>query len=182
MKKLGLLLIALIISVDLMAQNQSYGVVADQSSIAYSAKHLLHSWKGVNQNVLGIAVVDQKNQQIEQLAIAAKVSDFDSKNSNRDAHALEVLEALSFPTVKFYATAIDLKQSTSTIEGQLTFHGQTKTIALQLDRSFSEEGLRISGNFDVIPSHYQIPLPSFLSVAIEDLLEVSFELVLHPKD
>lgn len=180
MKKLGLLLIALIISVDLMAQNQSYGVVADQSSIEYSAKHLLHSWKGVNRNVLGIAVVDQ--QQIEQLAIVAKVSDFDSKNSNRDAHALEVLEALSYPTIKFYTTAIDLKQSSSIIEGELTFHGQTKTIALQLDRSFNKEGLRISGNFNVIPSQYQIPLPSFLSVAIEDLLEVSFELVLQPKD
>jgi len=34
----------------------------------------------------------------------------------------------------------------------------------------------------VIPSQYQIPLPSFLSVVIEDLLEVSFELVLQPKD
>jgi len=127
-------------------------------------------------------VVDQQKQQIEQLAIAAKVSEFDSKNSNRDAHALEVLEALSYPTVKFYTTAIDLKQSSSIIEGELTFHGQTKTIALQLDRSFNKEGLRISGNFAVIPSQYQIPLPSFLSVVIEDLLEVSFELVLQPKD
>jgi polyisoprenoid-binding protein YceI len=182
MKKLGFLLIALLISIDLMAQNQSYGVVTNQSSIVYSAKHLLHSWKGVNRNVLGIAVVDQQKQQIEQLAIAAKVSEFDSKNSNRDAHALEVLEALSYPTVKFYTTAIDLKQSSSIIEGELTFHGQTKTIALQLDRSFNKEGLRISGNFAVIPSQYQIPLPSFLSVVIEDLLEVSFELVLQPKD
>jgi len=182
MKKLGFLLIALLISIDLMAQNQSYGVVTNQSSIVYSAKHLLHSWKGVNRNVLGMAVVDQQKQQIEQLAIAAKVSEFDSKNSNRDAHALEVLEALSYPTVKFYTTAIDLKQSSSIIEGELTFHGQTKTIALQLDRSFNKEGLRISGNFAVIPSQYQIPLPSFLSVVIEDLLEVSFELVLQPKD
>ena len=182
MKKLGFLLIALLISIDLMAQNQSYGVVTNQSSIVYSAKHLLHSWKGVNRNVLGIAVVDQQKQQIEQLAIAAKVSEFYSKNSNRDAHALEVLEALSYPTVKFYTTAIDLKQSSSIIEGELTFHGQTKTIALQLDRSFNKEGLRISGNFAVIPSQYQIPLPSFLSVVIEDLLEVSFELVLQPKD
>ncbi len=32
--------------------------------------------------------------------------DFDSGNSNRDAHSLEVLEALKFPIIKFYSRII----------------------------------------------------------------------------
>ena len=66
---------------------------SEKSSLSYDAKHFLHAWSGVNDNISGVIVYDKE---ISKIAIAAKVVDFDSGNSNRDTHSLEVLEALKF--------------------------------------------------------------------------------------
>ena len=58
---------------------------------------------GVNDNVSGVIIYDNE---ISKIAIAAKVVDFDSGNSGRDSHSLEVLEALKFPNIKFYSDDI----------------------------------------------------------------------------
>ena len=57
----------------------------DESYIKYDAKHVLHAWVGINQNIKGVIVKDKK---IEKIDIAAQVVDFDSGNSGRDAHSL----------------------------------------------------------------------------------------------
>ena len=72
-------------------------VDSEKSSLSYDAKHFLHAWSGVNDNISGVIVYDKE---ISKIAIAAKVVDFDSGNSNRDAHSLEVLEVFKFPMVK----------------------------------------------------------------------------------
>ena len=46
------------------------------------------------------------NESISKIALAAQVIDFDSGNSGRDSHSLEVLEALKFPNIKFYSKAL----------------------------------------------------------------------------
>ena len=63
----------------------------EKSNIKYSAKHVLHAWEGINNDVSGVAVY---NESISKIALAAQVIDFDSGNSGRDSHSLEVLEAL----------------------------------------------------------------------------------------
>ena len=66
---------------------------ADQSYIKYDAKHVLHAWEGINENIKGVIV---KDQVIEKIAIAAQVVDFDSGNAGRDAHSLESWRRLNF--------------------------------------------------------------------------------------
>ena len=68
----------------------------EKSNIKYSAKHVLHAWEGINNDVSGVAVY---NESISKIALAAQVIDFDSGNSGRDSHSLEVLEALKFPNI-----------------------------------------------------------------------------------
>ena len=97
-----------------------------KSSITYSMNHLLHAWDGISEQVNGVVQLGPDNR-IEKVAIASKVSAFDSKNSNRDAHMLEVVEALKFPNISFYSTSItETKKGELDVKGVLQFHGVNK--------------------------------------------------------
>ena len=97
----------------------------EKSTISYNAKHVLHAWDGVNDNISGVIIYDNV---ISKIAIAAKVVDFDSGNSGRDSHSLEVLEALKFPNIKFYSDDISTQGNAITFNGDIEFHGQKKSI------------------------------------------------------
>ena len=75
------------------AQSEKWKINSSQSFISYSGNHILHSWEGINNNIFGLFVVNSENN-ISEIAILTKVEDFDSGNSNRDSHALEILESL----------------------------------------------------------------------------------------
>ena len=87
-------------------QSDQLRVNTNESYIKYFGDHLLHSWEGTNNKVNGLAVLDSKNKSLQKLAILLYVRDFDSQNSGRDAHALEVLEALKYPEINFYSESI----------------------------------------------------------------------------
>ena len=101
-KPLNILLIFFLSVFNLNSQ-QTIMLNKGESYIKYDAKHVLHAWEGINQNIKGVIVKDTK---IEKIAIAAQVVDFDSGNAGRDSHSLEVLEALKFPSIKFYSEKI----------------------------------------------------------------------------
>jgi polyisoprenoid-binding protein YceI len=153
--------------------------VNDQSSfIQYEGKHLLHDWDGINQKVKGIAVVDEATDKIVKIALLANVRDFDSNNSSRDAHALEVLEALQYPEIKFYSDEIKYNSKTVRFSGSLEFHGISITQSIEADLSKTELGTELLGEFQLIPSDFGIELPSFLSVKMKDLLKINYRIVI----
>jgi len=153
--------------------------VNDQSSfIQYEGKHLLHDWDGINQKVKGIAVVDESTDEIVKIALLANVRDFDSNNSSRDAHALEVLEALQYPEIKFYSDEIKYNSKTVRFSGSLEFHGISITQSIEADLSKTELGTELLGEFQLIPSDFGIELPSFLSVKMKDLLRINYRIVI----
>jgi polyisoprenoid-binding protein YceI len=153
--------------------------VNDQSSfIQYEGKHLLHDWDGINQKVKGIAVVDEATDEIVKIALLANVRDFDSNNSSRDAHALEVLEALQYPEIKFYSDEIKYNSKTVRFSGSLEFHGISISQSIEADLSKTELGTELLGEFQLIPSDFGIELPSFLSVKMKDLLRINYRIVI----
>ena len=83
-------------------------IVADKavSEITYSMVHPLHEWTGTSKDINGIIIYHEEESRIESVAISVLLSTFDSKNSNRDSHALEVLDAIKYPTVKFSSNNI----------------------------------------------------------------------------
>ena len=70
------------------------------SSVTYAMNHLLHSWDGTSRDLNG-AVQLNSTGKIEKVAIVTKVSAFDSENSNRDAHMMEITQAIKYPNVSF---------------------------------------------------------------------------------
>ena len=72
----------------------------------------------------GVIIIE--DDVISNIAVAAEIADFDSGNSNRDAHSLEVLEALKFPMIKYYSDNIKRDDEVGIINGKLEFHGEEK--------------------------------------------------------
>jgi polyisoprenoid-binding protein YceI len=89
------LILFLLVSSFLEAQQLRVETAA--SEITYEASHVVHDWSGTSKKVQGVVVL--KDAVPSRMAIATSVASFDSRNESRDAHALEVLEALLFPKV-----------------------------------------------------------------------------------
>ena len=146
---------------------------AEESNINYSAKHVLHAWEGVNDNIKGVVIYDGS---VSTIAIAAKVVDFDSGNSGRDSHSLEVLEALKFPNIKFYSDKVNSEGNAIIFEGEIEFHGEKKPIKVLASVEESDENIKIDGKFQIIPTEFSVTLPSFMLIEMEDYLNISFTL------
>ena len=143
------------------------------SKITYNARHTLSNWQGTNSNIKGVLVYEEG---ISKIAIAAKIQDFNSGNSDRDMLLLDFLNPFRFPFVKFYSD--DIKKSGNTIlfNGIIEFHGQKKSILVYSTIEDEDDSTIISGKFRLIPSEFLIELPSFMLIKMEDFLNIQFEL------
>ena len=120
-------------------------------------------------------VVNSENN-ISEIAILTKVEDFDSGNSNRDSHALEILESLKYPQIRFYSNNIIVNNDEVEIFGKLTFFGKSVEKKINSQIILDENQIILSGKFDLILSDFQIKLPSFLGVKIDDIVKISFKI------
>ena len=148
-----------------------------KSSITYSMNHLLHAWDGTSKDLNGVVVVGADNK-IEKVAIVSKVSAFDSENSNRDAHLLEVVEALKFPNISFYSTAItESKKGELDVKGILQFHGVNKEISFKANAIPGKNNVQVTGNFIFLLEDFKIERPSFMLKPVDNEVKVKFDVI-----
>lgn len=177
--KIKLSLLALIFCLKFnFAQEIQLKIETEESSIKYKGDHLLHSWEGINNNVNGIAILNSKSNKIEKIAILIYVRDFDSGNSGRDAHSLEVLEALKYPEIRFYSESIKIVEDKINFKGTFNFHGIKIEKELVGNLNRKNDIWDISGNFKLVPSDFGVKLPSFLSVKMKNLLDIDYSIAL----
>ncbi len=174
MKK-GLFLFLLLGCTLAVGQQTPWLMNGQRSSVTYRAVHPLHKWSGTNAQLKGLAYPDEQTQNLGRFAIVGEVRDFDSQNSNRDAHALEVLEVLDFPQVKFYCEKINHQETAGVLDGVVEFHGVKiqKTIETQIEDT--QEYVRLQGEFQIKASDFLIDLPSFMLAKIDDEIRILFD-------
>ena len=147
---------------------------SENSFITYEASHFLHDWSGTNQNVQGLLI---RNQDIfQKIAIAMYVRDFDSKNSNRDNNALEILEVLQFPKIEFFSEEIEWKDNEVKFGGELNFHGIELRKNITAKVNLKQNNLMFEGSFDLMLSDFEVPLPSFMLRKMKDEIIIKYQL------
>lgn|SRR5574341_131503 len=157
--------------------------VAGGSTLSYHLAHRLHSVDGVSHAVEGKArlLPDGKVQ----VMVRARVDSFDSGNSNRDAHMLEVTDAARDPWVVLKAVAdgvhVDAYPSELDVplRGALVLHGVTRDVAVAAKVRFqSPERAEVTASFPVSLTAHAVERPSLLFIKVEDRVEIAARLSL----
>jgi polyisoprenoid-binding protein YceI len=176
-KILGWLTGLTLLSVVLMAGTAKKKLVADKkmSSVTYTMRHPLHTWDGVSHDVNCALMYDEASKTIESVAVAIKVASFDSKDGNRDSHALEVLDGIRFPAVTFVSQSVQTATDGSlTATGKLTFHGVTKPAVLIGTHDDDGASLKVNGAFDIKMTDFNVERPSLLGMKADDIIKLKF--------
>ena len=100
---------------------------------------------------------------------------FNSGNSNRDSHAMEVVDAINHPAAKFLSDNITENGDSLKISGKLTFHGVTKEIMISAIQKWSDKNLEVEGGFDISLTAFKIERPSLLLMPVNDDLKFTFK-------
>lgn len=147
-----------------------------KSYIKYYMKHAVHAWSGISKD-LGCVVQLNGKDEIEKVAATVKVKSFDSDNSNRDSHMLEVTDALTYPSISFYSTSVTRSGSSYAVKGVLSFHGVDRPIAFEMTEERSGKERKLKGGFSFLLEDHLIERPSLFMVKTDNEVKVELFVV-----
>lgn len=177
MKKLKLFSVLLFIIAAQVLYAKPIRLKADtsQSFITYKLTHPLHEVESTSKKAICYIDADTASKEIKDVAVQVYVNTFDSGNSNRDSHAMEVIDALKYPYARFISSSVQHKGDSLLVTGSLFFHGVTKEITVRTLAKWSNNKLEVDGAFDISLTAFQIKRPSLLLIPVNDTLK--FKLV-----
>jgi hypothetical protein len=164
-----------IFALSTLAQNDSQWVL-EQSTLTYHVSHPLHQTEGVSHAARGKGVCHAG--QCEFL-IAVPVKSFDSGDSNRDLHMLQVTRGGEFPLVSVRTRLPEAASASATIHAELEieFAGQ---IVKYKDVSFQQvtqgNETRITGTIPLTLADFKIDPPSLLTLPVKNEIPVRVEM------
>lgn len=168
-RKLSILfLIVLCPAVITFSQTKKYQAVKDQSYITYKITHPLHEVEAKSQNAYCVILADAPKKDIKKVAVQVDVTSFDSGNSNRDSHAMETVDAINYPDARFISTSIEQKGDSLMVKGDLTFHGVTKNITMEVFPAWTKSQLVVTGKFNISLTAFKIKRPALFLIPIND--------------
>lgn len=156
-----------------IAQFTRLALIPTESSVTYRLVHPLHEIEATSKQVQYLLDADVTTKEIKRVAAQVDVTTFDSGNSNRDSHAMEVIDAITYPDVRFISTTIAQTGDSIDVTGRLTFHGVTKDVTIAGKLNWSADKLVMNGGFDVSLEAFKIERPSLLMIPVEDKLSFS---------
>lgn len=142
------------------------------SYVQYFLRHPLHSVRAVNNDVKFLIEFDFEQGKILKAEAVADVAKFNSGNSNRDSHVMEVVEALKYPTISFKSADVQLGSDDITVVGLLTFHGQTREITMKGKMKREGNSLIVDGEFQISLTEFKVKRPTLLFIPTDDILKI----------
>ena len=151
------------------------------STLTYHVSHPLHQTEGVSHTAKGKGVCHAG--QCEFL-IAVPVKSFDSGDSNRDLHMIQVTRGAEFPlvTVRTRVPESDAAASTINADLEIQFAGQTaqyKQIPFKVEKQGGET--HITGTIPATLSDFKIDPPSLLTMPVKNDIPVRVDMTWHPQ-
>jgi hypothetical protein len=176
-KKLILALFVLVIPRLAFADSQW---ILEESTLTYHVSHPLHQTDGVSHAAKGKGVC--RAGQCDFL-IAVPVKSFDSGDSNRDLHMLQVARGGQFPliTVRTHLPEDASSLGTILVDLEIQFAGQTlqyKQIAFQHATKGSDS--LITGTIPLTLTDFKIDPPSLLALPVKNEIPVRVEMKWRP--
>jgi polyisoprenoid-binding protein YceI len=153
------------------AQIKTVASIKGESSAIYYMVHPMHKFDATSKEVVYTASLDPGAKDIKTVTAVVDVTSFDSGNSNRDSHAMEVIDAMSFPETTFASTSIVQQDNLLKIIGKLTFHGVTQYITAIAVPEWGSDKLVIHATMHISLTTFKVERPALLFIPVEDTLK-----------
>ncbi|MGD0774381.1 MAG: hypothetical protein ABSC05_16320 [Candidatus Solibacter sp.] len=154
--------------------------VLASSTLTYHVSHPLHQSEGASHAARGKGVCQggQCN-----FLIAAPVKSFESGDTNRDLHMVQVTHGAQFPLVSARVSLLEAALTSASIrcDVEIEFAGRTakyKDVVFQVLTSGSET--RITGSIPATLSDFKIEAPSLLSIPVKNDMPVRVDMTWRP--
>ena len=148
----------------------------EKSSLSYHVSHPLHEVDGTSAAARGKGTCSAG---VCNFLIAATVKSFDSGDTNRDLHMIEITRGAEFPLVVVQATFPDAKIKTATVRVDLDvqFAGQTahyKQVPFQL--TLEGDAVHLTGIIPARLTDFKIKAPELLAMPIKNDIPVRVDM------
>jgi hypothetical protein len=172
-----ILIVFLLVTLPTFAADSQW--VLQESTLTYHVSHPLHQSEGVSHAAKGKGVCHAG--QCEFL-IAVPVKSFDSADSNRDLHMLQVTRGAEFPlvTVRTRLPESDAAASSINVDLEIQFAGQTaqyKQVPFKLEKQGNQ--IHITGAIPATLADFKIDPPSLLTMPVKNEIPVRVDLTWH---
>jgi hypothetical protein len=168
------LLLALLFAAPALAQSPQTFVLT-QSSLSYHMVHPIHTVDATSHAARGKGVCSAT---VCDFLVAAPVKSFDSGDTNRDEHMIQVTRGAEFPvvTVRFRLPASAVNAPTLDCDLEVNFAGQTAHYAhVPFQQTIHGNVHHITGTVPATLTDFKIPPPSFLTVPIHNEIPVKVD-------
>ncbi len=154
--------------------------VLESSTLTYHMSHPMHQVDGVSHAAKGKGAC--QDGQCDFL-IAAPVNTFDSGDSNRDLHMIQVTRGAQFPMVVVRTRLAEATPPSGTIYADLEvqFAGQTVHYShVAFQKTTKGKEVEITGIVPATCADFRIDPPSFLTIAIKNEIPVRVDATWRP--
>jgi hypothetical protein len=172
------LLALLLLTLPVFAQ-ADHTWILDQSTLTYHMSHPLHEVDGVSHAGRGKGVCHAGQCDF---LLAAQVKTFDSGDTNRDLHMLQVTRGAEFPvvTVRFRLPEASIGSPTLDCDLEVQFAGNTAHYAhVPFQQVVQGNAHHITGTVPSTLSDFKIDPPSFFTVPIKNDIPVRVDTTWH---
>jgi hypothetical protein len=148
-----------------------------QSTLSYHMSHPMHQVDGVSHAARGKGFC---HAGVCNFLIAAPVKSFDSGDSNRDEHMLQVTRGADYPlvTVRFSLPQSALNSPTLDCDLDVQFAGHTAHYAhVPFQQTIQGGDHHITGTVPSTLTDFKIPAPSFLTIPIKNEIPVKVDML-----
>jgi hypothetical protein len=168
-----ILIVVLFLAAPMLAQTDGQWVL-EQSTLTYHVSHPLHQVDGVSHATRGKGLCHAGQCDF---LIAVPIKSFDSGDTNRDLHMLQVVRGGEFPMVTLRTQLPEEASPTIRADLEIQFAGQTahyRQVPFQLVIQGNQ--CRISGTVPATLSDFKIDPPSLLAIPIKNEIPVRVEM------
>jgi polyisoprenoid-binding protein YceI len=115
---------------------ETYKIDSGHSQVGFAIRHLFSKVPGKFNTYEGTISVDPKDLSKSAVEVSIDTASIDTGNKDRDGHLAspDFFDAAKFPKMTFRSTSV-VPQGTNkaTMKGELTMHGVTKPVTLEVD-------------------------------------------------
>jgi hypothetical protein len=173
--------LAITLVISLLAGGDSQWVL-ERSTLTYHVSHPLHESEGVSHAARGKGVCHAGECDF---LIAVAVRSFDSGDTNRDLHMVQVTRGGQFPVITVRTRLPESAAANMAIRADLEveFAGQAVTYKqVSLEQSTQDGATRITGTIPATLAAFKIDPPTLLAIPVKNEMPVRLEMTWHKQN